>query len=61
MASMEAIAKPRSRGPASVLDQNVPDGTKEEVNSDSSVSPYSKFFKNPKKDSDKLIDDLKKL
>ena len=61
MPSIAATTKPSSRGPASVLDQDVPDGTKVEGNSDSPVSPYSKYFKNPKKDSDKLIDDLKKL
>jgi len=67
MPSITANKKLSSRGPASVLDQDVPNGTsgtngtKEEGNTDSSVSPYSKYFTNQKKDSDNLINDLKKL
>jgi hypothetical protein len=56
----------KSRAPASVLDQEVPNDKIESatVNSpaaSSVISPYSKEFKNQYKESDKLIDDLKKL
>ena len=53
----------KSRAPASVLDQEVPKEIEEvKKEKDSSViSPYSKDYKNPYKESDKLINDLKKL
>lgn len=55
----------KSRAPASVLDQDVPSEVKEtaiEALKDASIiSPYSKDYKNQYKESDKLIDDLKKL
>lgn len=52
----------KSRAPASVLDQEVPkDINTHESQSTSPVSPYSKEYKNQNRESDKLIDDLKKL
>lgn len=54
----------KSRAPASVLDQEVPNETaKEEAKpaTPAVVSPYSKEYKNQYKESDKLINDLKKL
>ncbi|MGZ3809240.1 MAG: hypothetical protein ACXVCE_14230, partial [Bacteriovorax sp.] len=63
----EALTVTKSRAPASVLDQEVP---KESSNafvkeaaptSPSVASPYSKEYKKQYKESDKLIDDLKKL
>ena len=54
-----AISEVKSRAPASVLDEAVP-VEKVKVNS-TEVSPYSKDFKKQYKESDKLIDDLKKL
>ncbi len=50
----EVVPATKSRAPASVLDQEVPASS--EV-----VSPYSKEYKQQYKESDKLIDDLKKL
>jgi hypothetical protein len=47
----------KTRAPASVLEQDVPKEAKEPT----VVSPYSKDYKNQYKESDKLIDDLKKL
>ncbi len=52
----------RSRAPASVLDQNVPnDAVAERPLVPAVVSPYSKEYKQQYKESDKLIEDLKKL
>lgn len=48
----------KSRAPASVLDQDVPN---EVAPSAAPATPYSKDYKNQYKESDKLIDDLKKL
>lgn len=63
----EAAPISKSRAPASVLDQEVPTErsvtTREEVApaAPAVVSPYSKEYKKQNKESDKLIDDLKKL
>ncbi|MBC7537235.1 MAG: hypothetical protein H7281_00320 [Bacteriovorax sp.] len=51
----------KSRAPASVLDQDVPNEAREATKEASVISPYSKDYKNKYKESDKLIDDLKKL
>jgi hypothetical protein len=56
----------RSRAPASVLDQEVPNDTavgveNKNISAPAVVSPYSKEYKQQYKESDKLIDDLKKL
>ena len=55
--------KPSSRAPASVLDQEVPKEKEEAAKpaAPAVVSPYSKEYKNQYKESDKLLDDLKKL
>ena len=47
----------KSRAPASVLEEDVPNDTKETIE----ISPYSKDYKNQYRESDKLINDLKKL
>lgn len=52
-------AASRSRAPASVLDQDVPKDTAPAALGP--VSPYSKEYKQQYKESDKLIEDLKKL
>ena len=52
----------RKRAPASVLDQDVPnDAAVEKQSAPVVVSPYSKEYKQQYKESDKLIEDLKKL
>lgn len=59
-----APEKSRSRAPASVLDQEVPNDKVEaekKITAPAVVSPYSKEYKQQYKESDKLIDDLKKL
>ena len=52
-----------SRAPASVLDQDVPvDSAKSTApTTPANLNPYSKDYKNQYKESDKLIEDLKKL
>ncbi len=60
----EKVDVSRSRAPASVLDQDVPKDSALETKSPAGagqVSPYSKEYKQQYKESDKLIDDLKKL
>lgn len=63
----EKVDVSKSRAPASVLDQDVPNDSaleKAEKKSPAGVSPaspYSKEYKQQYKESDKLIDDLKKL
>jgi hypothetical protein len=57
VAATTAPAAIKTRAPASVLEQDVP----KEVKEPTVVSPYSKDYKNQYKESDKLIDDLKKL
>ncbi|MFA6237637.1 MAG: hypothetical protein WC635_09955 [Bacteriovorax sp.] len=54
--TLEAPRETKSRAPASVLDQDVPS----EAASPAANNPYSKEYKN-QHESDKLIDDLKKL
>lgn len=63
----EKVDVSRSRAPASVLDQDVPNDSaleRAERKSPAGISPaspYSKEYKQQYKESDKLIDDLKKL
>lgn len=62
--SMDAAPeKSKSRAPASVLDQEVPAdaATEAKPSAPAVVSPYSKEYKQQYKESDKLIEDLKKL
>lgn len=59
-----APEKSKSRAPASVIDQEVPNDSAVESKSAPApgiVSPYSKEYKQQNKESDKLIEDLKKL
>lgn len=52
----------RSRAPASVLDQDVPvDSVKSPADASKPAAPYSNEYKQQYKESDKLIEDLKKL
>jgi hypothetical protein len=71
-ATHEVAPDVKARAPASVMDQDVPkelkverEAAKNTVNDTakdaSTISPYSKDYKNQYKESDKLIDDLKKL
>jgi hypothetical protein len=59
-AASEDVPAMKSRAPASVLDQDVPK-IENEVKNTSIISPYSKDYKNQYKESDKLINELKKL
>lgn len=59
--TLEAPTAPKSRAPASVLDQEVPVEAAPTTSVPAAVNPYSKDYKNQYKESDKLIDDLKKL
>jgi hypothetical protein len=51
----------KSRAPASILDQEVPKDAASTTAAPATIDPYSKDYKNQNKESDKLIDDLKKL
>lgn len=51
----------KSRMPASVIDQDVPNDVDPTNVTPASATPYSKDYKNQYKESDKLIDDLSKL
>lgn len=63
--AITAISEPtavvtKSRAPASILEEAVPSDTVE-TKETTKATPYSKDYKNQNKESDKLIEDLKKL
>lgn len=59
--SNEASPVAKSRAPASVIELDVPSDAAPSAAPGAPVNPYSKDYKNQYKESDKLIDDLKKL
>lgn len=63
MAPSKKAENMRSRAPASVLDQEVPvdSAVESKPSTPATTAPYTKEYRNENKESDKLIEDLKKL